>query len=302
MSVERYAVADILRGTGQDLSVQWYLNGQPVDPGTVTVTVTDADGNMVVEDEATDGTMTDPRTYTLTPADTAQLTMLTAVWTSAGSADVAADTAVTTYAEIVGDLLFTLNELRSFDNNKFSDVNDYPNETLRDARSRIRQQFEDICEVAFGTAYRRVTLDGNGRSRISVPNIYVSAVRSVETRTRGSQVWTVFTPDDLDDVQVDEGNYLYRESRGVFPKGVQNVRVGYEHGHARIPFEIRNAAMMVAVSSVIPSDVDPRAVSYFDGFSTIRYVVPGLTRGAFTSLPEVNEILNRYRDRVPRVA
>lgn len=302
MSVERHSVADILRATPHTLSVQWYQGDDPVDPGTVTVTITNSDGNAVATDAATGGSGTNPRTYSLTPAQTAQLTTLTAVWTSAGDGSLAANTEVTTYAEVVGDLLFTLAEARTFDGGALSDTAKYSDATLIELRAMIADAFALRCGVPFGRRYTRQVLDGSGTSRLMLPHIHIGDVRSIETRNRGEQTWTAFTADELADVLVDSWGRIERESLGTFPAGRRNVRVGYEHGIERVPLEISRAALLVLRDVAVKSNVDDRATSFTDEFGARTFVVQAGVRGALYSIPEVNAILQEHTDRIPGVA
>ena len=199
MSIERYSVADILKGTGQTISVQWYSDDGVADPGTVTVTITNSDGTAVATDAATNGSGTNPRTYTITPAQAANLTTFTMVWTSAGDGDVAADTTVTTYAEVVGDLLFTLYEARQFDGGAVGNTTTYPDADLVRYRSMIADAFDQRLGYPLGRRYRRVVLDGSGTNELLVCDedgrsaIYLASIRSIEYRDSGGTTWWIAT-------------------------------------------------------------------------------------------------------------
>src|SRR5690606_23834905 len=95
------------------LSVQFYRDGAPVDPGDVTVTITNDAGETLVSDAATSGTDDGPRSYVLTPAQTNQLDVLTVQWS--GEIDGVPQSPPPTHVEVVGDYLFTLSEARNFD-------------------------------------------------------------------------------------------------------------------------------------------------------------------------------------------
>lgn len=303
MSVEAASFRQIQAGTGYTLSCQWNSGSSAVDPGTVTVTITDADGTAVVEDGATVGSGTDPRTYTLTPAQTASPTQLTAVWTSAGDGTVAANSQVTTYAEIRGDLLFTLEEARAHRRGDLQDTARYPDAVLEAVRFRISEMFDNIVDEAFGTKYERAIVSGNSTYALHLPHLRVTSVRNAAYRTAGGTTWTAYTSSELADMFIEHG-IVYRESLGYWPLGRQNVRIGYEHGYQRIPQEVRRVAMQMLEVFAIPSDIDMRASSFTNEMGTIQYLVtPGLTRNAFTTVPDANEVLNRYRadNRVPRI-
>jgi hypothetical protein len=42
-------------------------------------------------------------------------------------------------------------------------------------------------------------------------------------------------------------------------------------------------------------------MSYSDGIGTLRFITPGLSRGAWFGVPDVNAILQRYERKVPVV-
>lgn len=310
MSVERESVHQILQNTGQTLSVQFYSGDDAVDPGTVTVTITDADGTAVVTDGATGGSGTNPRTYTLTPAQTANLTQLTAVWTTDDSGSLADNTQVTTYAEVVGDLLFTLYEARQFDGGALANTSTYTDADLIRYRTLIADAFEQRLGYPAGRRYRRVVLDGNGTDELLVRDadgrsvIHLATIRSIEYRDSGETTWTAYTGTELADVLVEPWGRITRETLGVFTKGRRNIRVGFEHGitsQHRYWLELNRAAKLVLRDVAVKSNIDDRATSFTDEYGARTFVVQAGIRGAMYSIPEVNAILNEARERVPAV-
>lgn len=288
----------ILRGTPAQLSQSWYVDGTIVDPGSVTVHVTNAAGTDVkAAGTSTSGSGAAARTVALTTSDTANLDVLTVVWTSATYGD------ITEVVEVVGDLLFSEVEARAFDGGALASTSDYSDADIANGRSAIDEAFASICGKPFGLHYRLVTLDGDGSATLLLPNIRVSSVRSIEYRDSGGTTWTAFTSSELADVFVRPGGLLYRETLGTFPAGVQNIRVGYEHGHTPIPLDVRRAALMVLRDALRGSNIDDRATSYTDEMGSRTFVVTAGVRGAMYSLPEVNAILKRpgIAERVPMV-
>jgi hypothetical protein len=90
------------------LSQQWYEDGAVVDPGSVTVGITRADGTVLVAaGAATTGSGTGARTYNLTTTHTALLDRLTVTWTSTLKGT------LLSYVEVVGGFWFSLAELRA---------------------------------------------------------------------------------------------------------------------------------------------------------------------------------------------
>lgn len=293
--IERQGRQRILRGTPASLSVTFYEDGGAAAPGAVTVTIARLDGMTINENPvaATPGDDPGVFTYDLSAAHTADLDMLTVTWASENFGT------VTTYAEIVGAHLFTIAEARSHDGADMSSTTAYPNHVIEEARSRIEDAFEEICGVSFIPRIGQKTLNGNGTVLLMLP-LDATAIRSVETRT--GTTWTAYETVDLDDVILESWGGIVRESRGVWPRGTRNVRVTYEHGYEQPPLEIKRAGLMLLRDSVVSSNIDQRAMSYSDGSGAVyRFITPGLSRGAWFGIPDVNAILQRYERRTPVV-
>jgi hypothetical protein len=98
----------ILQSAPFTASETFYEDGVIVDPGTVTVGVTRADGTVLIAaGTATAGSGAAARTYALTIANTALLDTLTVTWTSATKG------VRTSTIEVVGGFLFTLSQARA---------------------------------------------------------------------------------------------------------------------------------------------------------------------------------------------
>src|SRR5262249_34576405 len=72
----------VLVGVPSQITMQWSVNGVLADPGAVTISIVNDEGDELATDEATDGTGAVPRTFDLTTTHTAQLDRLVATWTS----------------------------------------------------------------------------------------------------------------------------------------------------------------------------------------------------------------------------
>lgn len=298
MTLERHSFHRVLKGTGETVSVSWSVDGVAVDPGVVTVSITNAAGTAVVTDAATSGTGAGDRTYTLTPAQTANLDVLTCVWTGSVGGQA---TSVTTEVEIVGAHLFTIAEARNFDKQQLSSSAGYNAQVIEKARARITDEFEDICGISFIPRYKRLTFSGTDTQELILPDLFVTAIRSLETRTSGTATWTAYTSTELADLFVDDYGLLYRESLGVLTAGRRNVRIGYEYGLQRPPLSISRAALKVLVSQAVPSNLPERATSLSDELGTFRLVTAG-EDGRWYGIPEVDSVLSRYQYRGPGVA
>jgi len=311
----------ILRQSGANLDVQFYVGGQLTDPdgNTATLHTTKADGTDLYP-LATATTRVSQGLYrkVMTPADTAEVNNLTNVWaaTFSGAAD-----QVTTYAEIVGDHLFTLQQARTFNPRSqavipLASSTTYPDDTILEARSRISDDFELICGDSFFPRYRRDVLDG---SRI-IP--YVAALQRPDPRAANIAFATAinlhkhrvqrlisvtvngvaYSSTDLAGITVFESGQLVKTSLAPWEAGIRNVTVEYVYGHSRCPSAITRAGLLLLVSQLAGTDISPRALTISDETGTMTLATAGL-RGAWYGLPEVDSVLDRYRgDRIPGIA
>lgn len=292
--------AHVLRANPATVSATFYdTAGVVVDPGVVTVTITRLDGSVVVADAATTGIGATARSYVLTAAQTETLDTLSVVFTSASLSQ-----RVTETVEVIGALLFTIDEARVFEGAVLASTTTYPTATIEEARARIMEQFETICGVSFVPRYRLDVFGGDGRSTLTLSRMRVTGIRSVEARASGGVTWTAYSADDLADLSVNEWGELVRETRGVFVSGRRNLRVGYEYGYTTPPHDIKRAALQTLKYELVASNVDPRAISISGDMTTTQLWTPGLSgRGtAIHPLPEVDRTLRLYMSRMPAIA
>lgn len=195
--------------------------------------------------------------------------------------------------------LFTIAEARAFDRGQLADEARYPDAVIAEHRDRIAEDFAHICGVAFVPTEATVTVDGTGSDLLFVPHLRVQAVMQVAVRDRTA--WVAWEADALADILVLPGGMLRREFLGAWPRGVQNIRVTYIHGYPTPPLAIKRAALKVLVSSAgaVSSNLPERATSFSDETGTFRLATPGLTPGSWYGIPEVDRVLQDYRERVP---
>ncbi len=275
-----------------------------------------SDGTVLLTAAATAGTGANPRTVPLAPAQTTSLDTLALTWhTTIATVAMAFHTG----AEVVGAHLFTVAEARAFDKQQLASASKYGEATIEEARARIADAFAAICGVQFVPRFRRVVLDGqvpqsqwgygwatdpflrlplvNG---LALPDPRVTALRSVETRDIGQAAWVALTGADLADVILLPEGVIYRETRGGWPWGRRNVRVGYECGYAQPPFDIRRAALELLVFQLVARDLPSNAVLQVSDLGNFRVAVAGERTGQWFGLPPVDSVLERYaRQRVP---
>jgi hypothetical protein len=260
-------------------------DGEPANPGTVTVGVVDsADAVVVPAGTATLGSGSNPRTYTLTVAQTATLDVLTATWTVGGVA-----VGVTTL-EIVGDVYVSAADVRAIEPS-LGEVPDYSTAKIHNARAQVEQMFEDSCNRAFVPRFRVDTLRGSGREWLVLRRPDVRGIRWAEYLNYDGTV----EPVDVAELEFDDlGVVVWRDHR--WPDGAQ-VRIGYEFGLSRPPEDLRQAAVQAirAQLNTFRSGIPDRATSFqpIDGGNVIL-ATPGVGQWV-TGIPAVDECLKRYR-------
>lgn len=287
----RVADQRALRGTAVTLSWQNVdSDGEAAAPaGVVTVRVQKADGTDVkAAGTATGGVGADPRTATLTAAETATLNLFTVTWTDAGDGS-----AHTTYVEIVGGFYFSVAELRAFDANLTEAK--HPNARVLAARRHVEDEFETICDVAFVPRYKRVTIDGTGRPVDVSLGRMVRSIRTVRTYSDVSNgTFTAYTATELADLVFTDGGVLRHSSGVSLHSGVGNIIAEVEHGYDRPPADVKEAAMWRARNLL-----NARTSGFPDRARTVS--VEGTTYGLAgpaadkTGVDFVDAVLARYK-------
>jgi len=272
----------ILQTTRQTLTHTFRVDGVLTDvTGDVTATLKRLDGTSV---EAVTAGHAGVGTYTYTPPAQALLDSLTLDWsgTLAGAA-----VSVRDYVEIVGGHLFDLAEARAA-HSGLSSESTYPWSLLAAKRIEVEQECEGICRRAFVPRFSRRVLDGNDRDRLAVPDSELRAVRAVSV---GGVAW--LAPDVAALGFTDFGT-IVRPGGALWPAGLRNVVLEYEHGLDFPPGTIREAGILRLRSriAVTRSGVPDRATSYTvaDG-GVYRLSMPGKER---TGVPEVDGAYEKH--------
>jgi hypothetical protein len=209
----------IVRGAiGAQLSHQFVdADGDAADPtGTVTVAVTRADATTVTGLSVT-GSGTDPRTVTLSTADTATIDWLTAVWSIDGT-EVATDV-----TEIVGGVLINETAAKAID----PSLANHPR--FKAARKATEDTVTtELCRSPFQRFYtERVDGTGTCALRVSWPDI---------SEVVWARVWSNTTSTDLTAGEVaalvpdDRQRSIARTDGNVWPYGHRNIEIGYRFG------------------------------------------------------------------------
>lgn len=272
----------VLQNTPVTLSQQWYEAGVAVDPGTVTVAATRADGSALAGfGSATGGSGTNPRTVNLTAAHMALLDRFTVTWASTLKGT------LVSYVEVVGGFHFTVAEgLAMFSENEVAGITAAE---VAEKRVLVEQALEDACGVAFVPRYERETVSGG---RVTGTDILLKWPR-VRTVRAVSVAGTAFTAEELDTLSP-WATGVYRS--GGWTVGFHNIVVDYEHGHDFPPMRVSEAALLLLKNWMTQGPVDDRTTSFSTDSGTFALSTPGL-RGIVFGLPEVDAVVNQYGQR-----
>lgn len=289
----------ILRATAASLSWQPLDgDGEPADPGTVTVGVVSSDGATVVAaGTATSGSASDPRTAALTVAQTADLEVLTATW------KVGTDTVATTEHWVVGGFLYSIADLRSREPSLADSARD-TSAVLREVRDEIEETFENATGVPWTPRLRLVTsLRDHDGYALDTGGTHARSVRWCRLWTSG-ETYTELTASELAEIaSAEDGIVTLPLSTSGYAKVTAAVEVGFWHpGSAavgsQVPADVRRQALLAARAGATQarSGIPDRATSQqlADGGS-VTLATPGVGRW-ITGIPTVDEMLKR-RDR-----
>lgn len=281
----------VVAGTATDLSWQQIGgDGEPVDPGTVTVTVTRADGTAIATNAATNGSGSAARTYALTAAQTALLDRLTVAWVAAGV------TLATTEVDVVAAPWFSNAELRAADKSLSSEAQ-FPASLITLARLQVEAFIEKVTHRRFVPGYHRQTIPGSQSCRLVLPHVDVRRVRS-------ASLYDYLTSSPIETLDAPTLAAIPPSPSGVIerPDGrtwcARHVVVGYEWGLATPPPTMKAAAMKLCHEILVTDTsgtIPDNAVTWSStelGWSAVL-VTPGV-RGAHTRLPTVNKVLDDW--------
>ncbi len=235
-------IVRVLRATACRVTTTFEANDVPADAtGSVAVTVTRADGTTLRIGTAASTTVTGQYHFQLTPTDTAELNMLTLLWsaTIAGAVQ-----EITTHVEVRGARLFSIAQarrLRPLDN-----TTAFPVSRLVEARTAAEIALERHLEVAFAPTYFRAVLDGRDRTDLILP---VTRPLTITAATVDG------TTIDLDDLQLQSIGRIYREAGWTAGRG--NVVITGTHGYAIPPPGVSRACLALAREYLIGGDEMP---------------------------------------------
>lgn len=269
--------------------------GEPGDPGTVTVGVVNSAGTTIISSgTATTGTGNAARSVALTAAQTAQVDILTATWTSSGV------TVAVTEHDIVGGFLFAVSDARGVEK-AASDPSRDPLAAARAARDYVEWFIEDVCQQAFVPRFhvqRDWRHSASTRHELAYPNL--RAVRWAKTWVRG----TATSLTDAECAAMPANRFGYAERPSTWWPLLQEVEIGYEHGMVAPPADLRREAIKlwrVALNDARTA-VPDRASAYTDPSGTSFQLARVGTERRPTGIDSVDEVLRRYDATLPGIA
>lgn len=299
----RFVAADeqVLVGTPATLTGKFYdQDGELAEPtGTITATVTGADGTVVLAaGTATTAGTTGVRTVSLTAAQNSRLDLLTVEWTNG-------TTTRTTTVEVVGGYYASVRTIREADD-VLADTRKYPAALIVEARRRVESEFEDLCGVSFVPRYRRWRTSGKGTHALHLPDTMLRKVRKVRDYGLGLSPTSYydFTATELAAIPADSQGIAWRTDGFFYSRGTDNVVIDYEHGYDRPPSDL-DSAFMLRVRDVLNRHnrgVPDRATTFTsDVGGTYSLLVAG-RGGSLTGIPDVDVVLKRYSMRLDGIA
>lgn len=283
----------VVQGRSATLAHTFYSDGVATDPSpdAATIGITREDGAILVAagtpaTEVGTGTVS----YTLTPAQTALLDVLTVTWTAVFGAQ---SQSFVTRVEIRGDVLFSIADARLL--SPLGNTTTYPAARIATARTLAETALEEACRVPFAPTYFRVTLDGDSRTDLLLP---IVLPLTVTTATVDGQTVDPTTIGLYDDGRL----YLATgwstgwsaNSPGAATRGRRNVIIKGTYGYPYPPPRVSRAALLLAKRFLVDLPVSDRATSLTTQDGTTQFLVTAGVRQAVFDVPECNAVIREY--------
>jgi len=259
-------------------------DGQPADPGVVTVAVTNSAGETVTAG-AVSVVATNNRTSVISAADSPTVDRLQAVWSSGGVE------LETTYHDIVGGVYCSVADIR--DGSSLNNETTHTSASLIIDRSEAEYQIESACNRAFVPRFWSETLSGTGHSSVMLEKPDLRDVVWANYWT--GSAWAPITGVVADIPPSGVGVAILRSD--FWPAGHNNVQIGYRYGWNRPPADLKRAAAKAVQHHrhTDSSGIPDRAISIQGSeLGNVVLATPGLGRWV-TAVPGIDEVLNRYK-------
>lgn len=271
--------------------VNAYVDGTLTDAsGSVTVTVTDEAGTVIVNEQTATNESTGVYYYDLGIANTTDVNKLYAVWTGTWES---VSQKLRTNHEILGFPIFTEKQAREFDIAQLSSASDYPDATIFEERARITDLLEQWTGVSWTSRYNRVKMNGDASRVLSLPNFHISKLISV--KILGESIAT-------SNFEIDNNAGFIHRTDGHFSEATSEyplpIVVEYEYGWDYIRNGVDRIGLKLLLDRIISTNIPDRATSFNDELGNISLVTQG---GGFknpTRIPEVNQWIDENSEKV----
>jgi len=268
----------------------FYSGSQPTDidaSGVPTVAVERADGTALAAPTATDEVTPGEYSITLTAATyTDAIDRLKVTWS--GTVDGLAMEEVQ-YVDVVGSRYFTLGQLRSMEG--LSSTQKYSDLYLARVRDEVEVAFEAYCEQSFVRKHARDVYDS-----IEFNGTYGIFTRSTPVSELLSVVLDGVAETLADNWSVSESGQVRADSFDPTANSLgQDLVISYVQGWEQPPADLQRIALRYArqLAVINVSTVPDRARLMQSEFGLFVLDAPGPDKA--TGIPEVDEVLNRYR-------
>lgn len=279
-------VSRVLRGSPARLTVVFDDDETPTDDGAVAVTVTNPAGGTVSTGSATSDAA---GTYTYALPAQADLAHLLVTW-------VGQTRTLESRVEIVGGFYFSLSDARASDD-ALSDTSKYSTADLREARTVVEDEFDQILGVSYvprvGRAY--IVTDAPRAFNGFPPIVQLfPAVRTILSVTVDGVAWTT---DQMAALYVDEYGFVEGLSG-------QKIVIEYEHGFDAPPLDLRRVALIRLRYNLTYSNsgIPDRATSFQPAEGGTYTLATAGRAGYSTGIPEVDAVLDRRSYKRPGIA
>ena len=184
----------------------------------------------------------------------------------------------------------TLAEVRALSG--LEDEDPYSDANITEGIAWATDVIDEWCGVPFEPKAFTVTLDGTGRRTIwtEKPLLVSLTAVSIDGVALSSSDWAAWA-------LYEDG--MIRRDEGVFAASTtgRNVVISGTHGHASVPESVAYAARTLARWYVLKleSETPSNAITATNEWGTVVLAQPG--KHGPTPLPQVNEVLKRYRVR-----
>lgn len=278
----------VLQGSAADVSYTFRDKaGTATAVNDASVRIVREDGTELVAPTAPVADADGLFTYTLTPAETGALDVLSVEWTA--TVDTYEQTA-TTYVEVVGGFLFSVTDARAL--SPLNNTTTYTTARLIEYRTIAEMALEDACGVSFVPRYFRERVDGSGTVDVLLSKPRPLSVSSVVVGGTTSSVGTAFTANQLTDLRLYPTGKLYHSSGWTEGRG--NVLVKGTAGYPHPPPRVGRAALLLAKRFLVDSPISDRAISTTNDDGQVSFFVTAGVRDAVFDVPECNSVISSY--------